>query len=214
MENTALTLSQLLMTRFCHDITGPVGAVNNGVEFLEEGAGMDAQAMELIAGSATEALARIQFYRYAYGILKESGPVDVQEKKELIEAFYAPSKVQVTWNDVASGLDTKDCQILFNLLLIIAATLLRGGEATITVHHEAEHIDAVVITGVGELVKLDEQIQQTLTAKDLPQPDTKTVQAYYTRRLIEQLQGTLNLTMQEDSCSATYHPALIQGAHE
>ena len=50
---------ELLASRICHDLISPVGAVNNGVEFLEEmGADAGAEAIQLIAHSARQASVR------------------------------------------------------------------------------------------------------------------------------------------------------------
>ena len=55
-------LAEMLCTRLCHDLTGPIGAVNNGAEFLsEEGFDMQNEAMQLILTSAHEAVNRLQF---------------------------------------------------------------------------------------------------------------------------------------------------------
>ena len=63
---SALDLGALLCSRICHDIISPVGAINNGLELLEEG-GADEDAMELIKASARNASARLQFARIAFG---------------------------------------------------------------------------------------------------------------------------------------------------
>jgi histidine phosphotransferase ChpT len=48
-----LKLAELLCTRLCHDLTGPIGAVSNGAEFLsDEGFELQGQAVELIVSSA------------------------------------------------------------------------------------------------------------------------------------------------------------------
>jgi len=47
-------LAEMLCTRLCHDLTGPIGAVNNGAEFLsEDGFDMQHEAMQLIFTSAS-----------------------------------------------------------------------------------------------------------------------------------------------------------------
>ena len=40
-------LAALLCSRVCHDVISPVGAINNGLELLDEG-GADEDAMDLI----------------------------------------------------------------------------------------------------------------------------------------------------------------------
>ena len=48
-------LAEMLCTRLCHDLTGPIGAVNNGAEFLdEEGFDMQNEAVQLIVTSVAD----------------------------------------------------------------------------------------------------------------------------------------------------------------
>ncbi|TIV97165.1 MAG: histidine phosphotransferase, partial [Mesorhizobium sp.] len=61
---SAPDLAALLCSRVCHDIISPVGAINNGLELLDEG-GADEDAMKLIRQSAKNASARLQFARIA-----------------------------------------------------------------------------------------------------------------------------------------------------
>ena len=59
---SAPDLAALLCSRICHNIISPVGAINNGLELLDEG-GADEDAMNLIRTSARNASARLQFAR-------------------------------------------------------------------------------------------------------------------------------------------------------
>jgi histidine phosphotransferase ChpT len=75
-------LAEMIATRLCHDLTGPIGAVNNGAEFLdEEGFDMQNQAVQLILSSAHEAVNRLQFYRQAYGRVGDTGEASLSDKK-------------------------------------------------------------------------------------------------------------------------------------
>ena len=65
-------LAALLCSRVCHDIISPVGAINNGLELLDEG-GADADAMNLIRVSARNASSRLQFARLAFGAAGSAG---------------------------------------------------------------------------------------------------------------------------------------------
>ena len=56
---TAADLAALLCSKVCHDVISPVGAINNGLELLEEG-GADEDAMNLIKTSARTASSRLQ----------------------------------------------------------------------------------------------------------------------------------------------------------
>ena len=63
-------LASYVASRICHDLISPVGAINNGVEFMEE-MGEDPEqrkdALGLISHSASQASAKLQAFRIAYG---------------------------------------------------------------------------------------------------------------------------------------------------
>src|ERR1700722_20766044 len=64
-----LDFAAMLVSRVCHDLVSPVGAVVNGLEVLEDerDAAMRADALKLVASSADLAAARLQFARIAFG---------------------------------------------------------------------------------------------------------------------------------------------------
>src|ERR1700730_14278166 len=72
-----LDLDALLCSRVCHDVIGPVGAIINGLEMLDEeqDAEMRGFALELIKKSAGQASARLQFCRLAFGAAGSGGAV-------------------------------------------------------------------------------------------------------------------------------------------
>src|ERR1051325_8110552 len=70
-----LEFAGLLVSRVCHDLVSPVGAVVNGLEVLEDerDATMRADAFKLVASSAEQAAARLQFARIAFGAAGSAG---------------------------------------------------------------------------------------------------------------------------------------------
>lgn len=67
-----IAILEMLVSRLCHDLAGPVGAVCNGVELLQEmpspdGADLNAEALALIDDSARTASARLSLFRLALG---------------------------------------------------------------------------------------------------------------------------------------------------
>src|ERR1700683_3650474 len=59
---------ELLCGRLCHELVSPVGAINNGVELLDDDdPDFVKEAIGLIGQSARKAGQRLQFYRFAYG---------------------------------------------------------------------------------------------------------------------------------------------------
>src|SRR5258708_37217221 len=70
-----LDFAALLVSRVCHDLVSPVGAVVNGLEVLEDETdpAMRADALRLVASSAEQAAARLQFARIAFGAAGSAG---------------------------------------------------------------------------------------------------------------------------------------------
>lgn len=93
---------ELLASRICHDLVSPVGAINNGVRFMEE-MGEDpaqrAEALNLISHSATQASAKLMAFRIAYGAGGRDPnikPEDVQ--KAFSQLISGDGKITQAWD--------------------------------------------------------------------------------------------------------------------
>ncbi len=75
LEDTAL--AALISSKICHDLAGQIGAINNGLELLEEENDEDTRyyALELIQNSAKAAWAQLDFNRLAFGVASSLGAV-------------------------------------------------------------------------------------------------------------------------------------------
>ncbi len=139
-----LQMAELLCTRLCHDLTGPIGAVHNGAEFLEEdGFNLQGQAMELIVSSAFSAVARLQFYRMAYGVMRDHGEASLSDKQKLVVDFFAGSKITLDWPDShadAAGvsISLKMSRLIFNLIIVASGALIRGGTISIRIGQDEQ----------------------------------------------------------------------------
>lgn len=200
-----MKFAELLCTRLCHDLTGPIGALANGAEFLgEEGFEMQGQAVELIASSAAQAVARLQFYRRAYGRINDSGEASLSELKKLVEDFLAGSKIVLDWPDTntdAAGISIsyKMGRVLINLLVIGMNSLLRGGTIAvrITAGDTAKEVHVIC---TGNSVKWDIAIEDVLARRvDFSAITPKTIQAELTRSLAEELHATLSWQVRDAS---------------
>src|SRR6516225_4943566 len=91
---------ELLSARLCHELSGRVATINNGVELLAEedfsGSLPDPaflkDAMALVSDSARRARSRLQFYRFAYGFSSGSaiaGPAP----HEIAMGFFAAARI-------------------------------------------------------------------------------------------------------------------------
>lgn len=201
-------ISELLATRLCHDLTGPIGAVNNGVEFMEEDPSMHEHAMELINQSAKEAIARLQFFRQAYGRINHSGEVSLTERKQLVEDFLAHSKLELDWPDSntdASGIGVsyKMARMMLNMIIIMASLMIRGGTVSIRVIEDGKQ-KSLSLVGKAERIKEDIDLERAL-AQEMPVDELtpKLVQPYLTGELAKEIGATLSLNYTEGELNFT-----------
>lgn len=132
---TDLRLAELLASRLCHDLVGPISAISNGMELLEEGVSeLDEEAKRLVGDSAAQAAAILQFFRVAFGF--SAAPSDSSaELEELVAAFLAPRKATLTWSvPGALELPAGWGKLLMNMAALASEALPLGGrvEATAT----------------------------------------------------------------------------------
>ena len=116
-----IEFSALMVSRVCHDLVGPLGAVVNGLEVLEDerDAAMREDAIRLVSTSANQALARIQFMRIAFGAAGSAGAeLDLGEIGRLVQGLLEGGKVKLEWN-VPQAYWAKDwAKLLMNATLL------------------------------------------------------------------------------------------------
>lgn len=209
-----IKLAEMLCTRLCHDITGPVGAISNGVEFLsEEAFELQGQAVELIAQSAEQCVARLQYYRSAYGRTSELGETDLTQTLSLIEDFFIGSKVTLDWppehrDPAYVTLGNKQTRLLLNLIIIASATLIRGGQISIRLAKD-ETSKSITITATGTHIKWEEESENALVNDISDDELTPSLsQIAFTHTLLEQIGWEIALTKTVESFTATVHGKL------
>lgn len=201
-----LRMAEMLCARLCHDLTGPIGAVNNGAEFLsEDGFNLQNQAVELIVSSAFSAVTRLQFYRMAYGTVKERGEANLTEQQKLAQDFFADSKITLDWPDShteASGvsISLKMARLIFNFLIVASATLIRGGSIAVRLGQESDGSKWTTISAMGAGLKWDPNTEKLLggafTSGDL---DPKSVQVCLTKRFADDIGAKIEHTVGDDA---------------
>lgn len=153
---------ELLSSRICHDLISPVGAINNGIEFMEDAADDPEsikQASELIAHSAGAAAARLQAFRIAYGAGGRDGNIKPEDVQKAFGNFIrADGKIRQAWDPFSSlGIDAKTrgfCKVLMGGLMLAAECLPKGGMVAADPAKDnsllifAEGTDAVLRDGV------------------------------------------------------------------
>src|ERR1051325_10141669 len=137
---TEIEFAALLVSRVCHDLVGPLGAVVNGMEVLEDerDPGMRADAIKLVTMSAEQALARIQFMRIAFGAAGSAGAeLDLGEIGRLTGGLLEGGKVQLSWRAERQFWAKDWAKLLMNATLLAADCLPRGGAVTVETGSDA-----------------------------------------------------------------------------
>lgn len=202
-------LAEMLCTRLCHDLTGPIGAVNNGAEFLgEEGFDMQGEAVQLILSSAQEAVNRLQFYRQAYGRVNDIGEISLADKKSIASAFFAATKIKLDWPDThtdASGisLSQKMGRLLINMLIISSQSLIRGGVIEVRLHESEQGVKTISVRAIGEHIKYDDEIIAVLSGDYSVKLSPKLAQTYLTMQLVEEIGAALQVSTDNGEFSLT-----------
>ncbi len=211
----AIRIAELLCTRLCHDLTGPIGAVNNGAEFLkEEGAHIQGQAVDLIVSSAGEAVSRLQFYRRAYGRINEEGEASLTDHKLACQEFFKGSKIALDWPDIhtdASGvsISRKMGKVILNLMIIASQVLIRGGTIGVRVEGSADAAvpdqeKRIILTAAGATVKWDKELEALLRGQmAITALTPKTVQPFITLKLTEEIGARLTWAVADNQAVLT-----------
>jgi histidine phosphotransferase ChpT len=139
IELEAIDLAALLCSRVCHDIISPVGAINNGLEVLDEenGEEMKAFAFDLIRKSARQASAKLQFARLAFGAAGSAGAeIDIGDAEKVARGFMDGEKAAFEWTAPRALMPKNQVKLILNLVLLAVSSVPRGGLIKVTVAGE------------------------------------------------------------------------------
>ncbi len=136
----SLHFSELLISRICHDLVTPIGAISTGLELFQETSPdhltESQEILNLILHSAKTASARISFFRIAFGYSGKN--TSLGEARHLIENYFNRSKIEFYWKDPFE----KDLslggwgRLLLNIVLWMSECAPKKGELHIVTPRE------------------------------------------------------------------------------
>ena len=143
-----LDLASLMASRLCHDIVGPVGAIQNGLELMAEDESMTEMAMDLIRKSAHQASAKLQYARMAYGAAGGADVLDPAEAGRLTGELFAGERASLDWSWSGAAQPRLHVKLAMLLATYALGAVPRGGTVTV------EYGDgAVTVTAAGETMR-------------------------------------------------------------
>lgn len=130
--SSAPSLSALVSARLCHDLISPMGAIGNGLELLQMAEGGGKAELALISDSLKTALAKLRFYRVAFG------PADVEARQSFDEAAQITAgmyggRFTVSWEAEARDMPRPVAQVAYLAILCLEKSLPMGGSVRVGV---------------------------------------------------------------------------------
>ncbi len=193
----------MLCSKVCHDIISPVGAINNGLELLDDGAA-DTEAMDLIRQSAVNASSRLQYARIAFGAAGSAGvQIDTGDAQVVATAFMRGEKPEFTWQGERSLLPKNQVKLLLNLILIGNASIPRGGNLDCAFALDGD-MPSFSVKASGRMMRVPQKFQDMLDGRPGDEPiDAHSVQFYYTIVLAHEAGMTIDAKMTDELITYT-----------
>jgi len=204
---TGPDLTALMCSRVCHDIISPVGAINNGLELLDEG-GADEDAMDLIRTSALNASVRLKFARLAFGASGSVGAsIDTGEaEKAVVDYVSADAKTEVTWTGQRAIIPKNKVKLLLNLFLVAYGAIPRGGTIDITLE-DPETNPHFKLVCKGRMVRVPPKFLEIHSGQVEESIDAHAIQPYYTVLLADEAGMKIGCSANTDEVVFTASPA-------
>ncbi len=193
-----IEFAAFLVSRVCHDLVGPLGAVVNGLEVMEDerDAAMRADALKIVSSSALQALARLQFLRIAFGAAGSAGAeLDVGEVGRLVGGLLEGGKVQLNWQSPHVNWPKNWAKLLMNSALLGADCLPRGGQLDVAVSADPA-APSFKITATSPHARVLEEVANAVRGEEA-HLDARAIQPYLTHKLSRDLNAGLTLTARE-----------------
>lgn len=184
-QPTDLELAALISSKICHDVIGPVGAIYNGLEILDEDDGAESKsyALDVIRNVTEQASARLQFARFAFGAAGSAGAlIDLATAEQISRGFIGQGKHRLNWRGIAGHMAKDKVKLLLNLLAAATTALPRGGDIDVLMGGSIEQPSFLVrCRGTG--ARPPQYLTDFVAGTHPPELDALTIQAYYTWRL-------------------------------
>ncbi len=180
-----LDLAALISSKICHDVIGPVGAIYNGLEILDEDDDAEAKsyALDVIRNVTEQASARLQFARFAFGAAGSAGAmIDLGTAEQISRGFIGQGKHRLSWRGLNGHMVKDKVKLLLNLIASAITALPRGGDIEVGIGGTME-TPSFLIRCRGTGARPPQYLTDFVAAQHPPQLDALTIQAYYTWRL-------------------------------
>ncbi len=181
---------ELMASRICHDVISPAGAINNGLELLQEmGLEGGGEAIGLIAKSADQANRRLRLFRYAYGAAGSKDLVDAKDLRRTAFEYLEGGRAVLEWPEnalmapIGGAFPRGFMKALLNLVVLGAEMVTKAGLIKVGQPKMGAYPVEIGISGEGAAFRegMEAALQGTIEPENL---DARLVHAYITGALI------------------------------
>jgi histidine phosphotransferase ChpT len=171
--NIDLRILELAASKICHDLISPIGAVNNGLELMEDEQDtvLQAEALALAQRSARRASLLLQLFRSLFGSAGNQASFSAKEARQMAVDFLQGGKVTLE-TDFSSSVTLPDGfgKLILAAIMVTAETLPRGGTVIASLRADTSPAQFKVV-GNGPQIAFTEDnfkaLQLTLPVADL-----------------------------------------------
>lgn len=193
-----IDLTQELIAKYCHDLSGILGAIDSGVEFLQMNDDKTRdKALSLLRSSAEQAVVRLRFYRKAYGVVKQAGEANLKEINLLCRAFL-DKKIELIFaetyfNNPSLYICDSTGKIIMCLIEVAATALIYGGLIKVEITKFGQGKKVAVIAS-GRQLRIDQEKYDILCGLyDDVALSPVNVHYYYTARLASKINSQIKI---------------------
>jgi histidine phosphotransferase ChpT len=201
-----LHFTAFMSSKICHDLVGPVGAINNGLELLDEETDEQtrAYAFELIQFSAHAARARLEYARLAFGASTAMGSeIDLRHAEGIVRAFVEEGKHKLQWDVPPGNMEKNKARLLMILLTVVMPSIPAGGDI-ITKMTGTLAEPQFELRCRGRNARIPEGLEDMFTGRTAA-VDPRSVLGYYAARLADAARMTL--TVRKDGTDIVFTAA-------
>jgi histidine phosphotransferase ChpT len=131
MPRERQSLADLIGSRLCHDLSNPLGAIGNGVELLDLTGSAKGPEMDLIRDAVGDALARVRFFRLAFGHAGPDHMTSAREARTTLEALFNGTRIGVAWKP-QDDMPRRQVKLAYLMMLCAETALPMGGKVTLS----------------------------------------------------------------------------------
>lgn len=191
------SLLEMLCSRLCHDLVGPIGAISNGAELMEEmGAEMGDEALRLIADSADQAATRLRLFRLAYGAAGSQAELSDAQARDVLIAWFKGGRVALEWPpSVALPVRRGVLKLVLNMALLAEECLPNGGVLTLAAPAAPDGRETISLLASGRAAAVRPESMALLdpVGDRGAELTPRTAQAFHTRRLADRINAAFTV---------------------